>query len=751
MNRYCLLYLLLVSNILLSAPALGQNEAVLRGFITASEDGLPLIGVNVILVDPNAPNEFRGAVSSNDGLYVFSRVPAGSYLLRATFIGYTTYSEEITLETGITTRNISLEEGAAQLDEVVVEADSEVGGARVSAGLQTIRPIDMELVPAPDITADLVSYLTTLPGIVQAGDRGGQLFVRGGEASHNMVLLDGMHIYQPFHVLGFYSAFSADFVSSADIYAGGYDSRFSGRVSSVMDIKTRNGNLRESERAFSVSPFVNALRIEGPIFKDRLSVLGSVRQSVIDRFASKYVSQDLPYRFGDLFGKAYLKINQHNQLTFSALHTYDRGALSSDVDSDARNEVRWKNTAMGGRYLLLPRGSSVLGDINFSVSRLDVEQGSAAAPERLSSLSSFNASINITNYIGPSEINFGGYLRATTLEAELGGLYQNVSRENSRLPKFGIYVDPVINATPGFSIRPGLTVLFFDQFGFFPEPRLRINFEKGIHAFSAAGGLYHQEIIGLNDRRDATNVFTAWTDPPLDELTRSWHALAGYRLQTRAGIEFSAEAYYKWLRNLYISEWTVFPVLTTNLQTANGSSKGIDLRLTYASKGFYAFVSYGLSYVNYTAQQESLALWYGSPELSFRPPHDRRHQLNALANLTHGRFSLSVRWNVGSGLPYNQVRGFDRFLLLDRGIDVEQEPGDIRVIYDEPYGGLLPAYHRLDLSAEQEFPFKGGRFILQGGVINVYDRVNIFALDVFTLDRIDQLPFIPTLGAKIEF
>ena len=744
--------LLIVTGCLLLSPnkSSGQSDATLRGFVNSASDGLPLIGVNVVLLDADAPESFRGAVSNTDGLYVFSRIPAGNYVLRATFVGFSVYTEEVTLSTGITTLNFSMEEGAAALEEVVVESEREGGGARISAGLQTVRPGDLELVPAPDITADLVSYLTTLPGIVQAGDRGGQLFIRGGEASHNMVLLDGMHVYQPFHILGFYSAFSADFINAADIYAGGYDSRFSGRISSVMDIRTRNGNLRESERAFSVSPFVNSLRIEGPIFTDRLSVLGSVRQSVIDRFASRYVNQELPYRFGDIFGKAYLKINQNNQVTFTALHTYDRGALSNK-QSDSRREVRWKNTTMGGRYLLLPRGSSVLGDINFSVSRLDVEQGPSAAPDRISSLNSFNASINITNYVGPSEINFGGYLRATTLEASLGGLYQNIDRERSRLPKFGIYIDPNIQVRPRFSMRPGLTVLFFDQYGFFSEPRLRLAYQAGVHEFSAAGGLYHQEIVGLNDRRDATNVFTAWTDPPLEELTRAWHAIAGYRFETEAGFAFSAETYYKWLRNLYISEWTVFPVLTTNLQTADGTSKGIDLRLTYTRPSFYAFISYGLSYVDYVAQQESLELWFGSSELSFRPPHDRRHQVNALANLEIGRFSFSIRWNFGSGLPFNQVRGFDRFILLDQGIDVEEIPGDIRVIYDRPYGGLLPAYHRLDLSAEQVFPFKGGRFILQGGVINTYDRTNIFALDVFTLDRIDQLPFVPTLGAKIEF
>ncbi len=292
--------------------------------------------------------------------------------------------------------------------------------------------------------------------------------------------------------------------------------------------------------------------------------------------------------------------------------------------------------------------------------------------------------------------------------------------------------------------------MFFDAFNLF-EPRFRFVWDLGRHQLSGATGLYHQEVVGLNDRRDATNVFTAWLGPPLDDLTKSEHYILGYQFSASDRLEFSVEGYYKNLRNLYISEWTAFPRLTTNLQKASGKVNGVDFRVEYRSPNFFSYVTYGLSSVENTAKQESLALWFGSDTINFRPPHDRRHQVNALASWKISDFNVNIRWNFGSGLPYNQVRGFDEFLLLDGNVDVSQEAGDVRVIYDRPYGGELPTYHRLDISVDREFPFKGGFFAIQGGVINVYDRANIFSLDLFTLERTNQLPLIPTLGIKIEF
>jgi hypothetical protein len=265
----------------LSAPlAVFAQDASLRGFVSAVSDAQVLQGVNVVLLNETGIQD--GTVTNGDGFFVLSRISPGPYVLQVSFIGFESIRDSLVLAAGEDrTIRLELEESSEALDEVLVEGEREGQGAKVIAGLQSIRSQDLELIPAPDITADLVGYLTTMPGIVTTGDRGGQLFIRGGEPAHTLVMLDGMPVFQPFHILGFYSAFSADILQRADIYAGGYGNRYSGRASAVVDVHARAGNKRKHEKAFSIAPFVNTMRIEGPVIKDRLSFIGSVRQSVI--------------------------------------------------------------------------------------------------------------------------------------------------------------------------------------------------------------------------------------------------------------------------------------------------------------------------------------------------------------------------------------------------------------------------------------------------------------------------------------
>ncbi|MEM9665325.1 MAG: TonB-dependent receptor, partial [Bacteroidota bacterium] len=144
-------------------------------------------------------------------------------------------------------------------------------------------------------------------------------------------------------------------------------------------------------------------------------------------------------------------------------------------------------------------------------------------------------------------------------------------------------------------------------------------------------------------------------------------------------------------------------------------------------------------------------LWYGTETLRFRPPHDRRHQINAIFATTWRKVDISTRWEFGSGLPFSQVVGFDGFVLVDDPINGFEVETDRRVIYERPFNGELPAYHRLDLSAARTFATRIADLTIQGSLINAYDRNNLFYLDVFTLRRVDQLPFVPSLGLKVDF
>ena len=726
--------------------AMGQTGTV-RGFITDATDGQALQGVNVGVMDPTGA--LRGSVTDDDGFFIILRLPPGQYILQASYIGYEPATDTLLLAPGGTERlAIALVPGVA-LQELVVEGER-AGGATVGAGLQTVRPRDIELVPAPDVSGDLVSYLSTMPGVVSIGDRGGQVFIRGGEPSHNLALLDGMYIYQPFHILGFYSAFSSDLLRNADIYAGSFSSKFAGRMSSVIDVHTRNGNSQEMRRTFSFAPFVSMGILEGPLKRGKASYLFSARASTIERVATSYVNQPLPYAFGDFFGKLHVVLNESHQLSATAIQTYDRGTLQHDRE-DA-DQIRWQNQAYGIRYLVAPPTLPILGEVLFSVSTLNMELGPIDEPIRSSGIEGFNLTVNVTNFGQRTKVDWGFYLRAPRLTAELGGLFQNLDFTNDRITSTGGYFEPEVTISENFRARAGLIVQFLGDQGVFVEPRGRLLYELGKHEFTLAGGLYRQEVVGLNDRRDATNIFTAWTGAPSGTLPNSVQALGGYRTAVTDWLSVSVEGFYKKLWSLSISEWTAFPRFSSRLQEASGRAFGADFRMEFRQPNFYGFLNYGLASVEYSAMQESLPVWIGSSELQFRPPHDRRHQVNALARFTIAEINISLRWNLGSGLPYSQIRGFDGFVLLDGPVDVYREPGLARVIYDRPYEGVLPAYHRLDISMSRVFQYRDDSFVtLQAGVINAYNRSNLFSLDTFTLERNDQLPIIPTAGIKFEF
>ena len=729
------------------------QQSIVRGTVVAADDGEPLQGVNLALY--RGGQLVLGAVSGADGIYALAQIATGRYEFRATFIGFETWSDSLDIGDGDRRIiNIILQEGETELDEVVVEGDSDAGMARVLAGQTTVRPADVERIPSPDVSGDLVNFLTTVPGIVSIGDRGGQLFIRGGEPWQNLVLLDGMWIYQPFHILGFFSSFPSEILQQVDIYAGGYTSQYGGRISSVIDIKSRNGDKKGFAGSGSIAPFVSGFSFEGPIAPDLVSFLVSYRKSVIDQGASRLVDDDLPFEFDDLFIKTHAFVSANSQLSVSMLRTDDKGSVFEGNEYESPESVEWQNRAASVRYLVFPRAFPIMAEFIVSGSRLKSVQTGLTEEVRFSKLSSANTTVNVTHFHRNSQVRWGIFARTLELQSSLDGLYQGFFYWKEYATEVGAYLEPEFMLPWGWQVRAGLRIHSFpSQDSGFLEPRFRAVKVRERDEFTLAAGTFHQEIVGLTDRRDAAGVFTAWTTSRVNQgVPEAVHAIAGYRRAITDRFEVSLEAYAKKLNNLFIPEWTAYPRFTTRIQPAEGRVFGGDFRVEYRRFPFSGFVTYGLSNVRYTAQQESLELWYGSKELDFRPAHDRRHQVNVVASLDLRPFDLDVRWQFGSGLPYSQALGFDGFMIVDGDLDVFKEEGSRRVIYDEPYNGILPTYHRLDVTMAREIELPGNSVLtVQGGVINVYDRANLFYLDVFTLRRVNQLPFIPSFGLKLDF
>ena len=747
-------------------PASAQ-QAALRGFVTDQSSGQALESVNVVLRD--GAGRVRGAATTRDGLYLINRIAPGRYVMRVSFIGYQPYADTLDLAAReVRTFNIALRPAEAILDEVVVEHERAEEGVMARAGRQTVRSADIERIPTVDVSGDLASYLTTLPGFIAIGDRGGQLFIRGGEPTQNLLLLDGILLYQPFHILGFYSAFPADVLDRADIYAGGFGSKYGGRIGAVIDVTTRNGNTRIFSGAAALSPFLGSVQVEGPILRDRVSVLASVRQSLVEQAAARYVDAPLPFTFGDAFARLHGILGVGSRVTLTALQTHDRGTLAEDTGGAPPEEIRWQNQAVGARFLFLPRILSALVELHLSYSRLNNELGPGDAPTRVSTIENTYMALEASYPGRRVAVEAGSTLRLSALRSELGGLYQNVELRGTGIANWGSYLAFDFNLGRGLHIRPGVRLQFYRvRFQPYLEPRLRVEWARGRHQISAAAGLYQQEVVGLNDRRDAASVFTVWTNipRPIPEramLTgievlgegrpqRAIHAVLGYRVQPAPWLDLSIEGYYKALETLFVAEWTAFPRLTTRLQPADGRVLGVDARLEVRRPNFYGFITYGLASTRYEAEQASLALWYGSETLHFRPPHDRRHQLNILASTTLWGFGLNARWAFGSGLPFSRAQGFDGFAVIDDIVKASEVPGSRRVIYERPFNGILPTYHRLDVSVDRTVSLGRADLTLQASMVNAYNRRNLFYLDIFTLRRVDQLPLIPSLGLKLAF
>jgi hypothetical protein len=334
---------------------------------------------------------------------------------------------------------------------------------------------------------------------------------------------------------------------------------------------------------------------------------------------------------------------------------------------------------------------------------------------------------------------------------DLAELFTERSRGHESPFGASAYIEADVAAGNGLEVRPGVEVVLSPRAGI--EPRLRAEWSSiagTTGTLHAALGVHRQNVVGTSDIRDVSSVFVAWLSAPdglpLDAVqgTLGWQHEFG-------PVRWSVEGYYKRLKGIPVPVWTGVAQFTTRLGRADGDVYGADARLEYTSPRFYGFLGYGYGRTTYEAAQSEFSTWFGEPVLSYHPPHDRRHQVNAIANLEVADFTVSARWQYGSGLPFTRPLGFDESFDFTRRLhDVHRSVGTTRILLDRPFTGRLPAIHRLDVSVERSFDLSFGTLRLQAGVINGYDRRNIFYYDLFSGRRLDQLPIAPFAAVSLR-
>jgi len=301
-------------------------------------------------------------------------------------------------------------------------------------------------------------------------------------------------------------------------------------------------------------------------------------------------------------------------------------------------------------------------------------------------------------------------------------------------------------------VTPGLVVMLAP--GARLEPRVRASWQpwgRSTEEVTAALGLYHQDLTGVSDTRDPGSVFIAWMRPQDHKPMEAAHLLLGWQQTLASALHWSIEGYYKRLRNVPVPAWQAIVQYNTVLAKASGRVYGVDARIEYDRKPLYAFIGYGYGQNRYQTTQDNFETWFGNPVQTFNPPHDRRHAVNTSASLDIGRFTAQLGWQFGSGLPYTQPIGIDDWLAIPYDLeDVRAGRGTTRMLLDRPYQGRMPAVHRLDASLKRTFGSRAGSLDAQLGVINAYDRRNMFYYDIYTGRRLDQLPLVPYLSLRLK-
>lgn len=755
-------------------------QAILRGNVYDQETGEPIAFGTVRLLDTDL-----GTNTDLNGFFSLGNVPAGSYTLVVTYIGYDSLTAAVQLQEGkIEYRQLRLQSNAVNLSTVDVSAERERARSDVQVSQLTVTPKQIRSLPSTGGEADIAQYLPVLPGVVVSGDQGGQLYIRGGSPVQNKILLDGMTIFNPFHSIGFFSVFETETIRSVDVLTGGFNVEHGGRISAVVDIKTREGNKKQLSGLVSASPFQAKALIEGPIIPwdeergNSVSFLFTGKHSYLDQtspslygyavdtsyyaFAAADTSLadlaeniGLPFSYTDMYGKLSMVGGNGNQLNlfgFNFVDAFDFAGLAA---------VDWTTSGAGANFTLVPANSNIVMDglISFSSYDITLKEGNAAP--RKSGVTNFGAQLNFKYFGNKTQLHYGfevnGFNTDFSFENFIGLDFQqrDFTTELSGYFKYKQEIGNLI-------IEPGVRLHFYaSQSAFSFEPRIGLKYKASDRLrFKAAGGFYSQNLISTVNESDVVNFFVGFLagpeeslfrpgtfDPTNHRLQKSAHAIAGVELDITRNSSLNVEPYYKRFSQLISINRNKLSATDPDFAVETGNAYGVDFSYKFENPNWYLWLTYSLGYVDrYDGEQTYYTIF------------DRRHNVNALATYQFGSdksWEASFRWNFGTGFPFTQTQGFFQEIGFDQILveDILQGNFDLgTILADERNGGRLSTYHRLDASLKKRVELVGSSFMeIVASVTNVYDRENIFYLDRITNTRVNQFPILPSASIKIGF
>ncbi|GAB4338709.1 MAG: TonB-dependent receptor [Calditrichia bacterium] len=725
--------------LLFAGLSLGQ-PATLSGFVADSSSGEMLIGANIYFPELNI-----GASSNNQGYYAIHPIPPGKYTLVVSYIGFKTIARQLAFTAGEEkVLSFSLAPGALKGEAVEVvdemqarEKDIKISQVELSARAVRSMPQFAE--------ADLFRTIQALPGVVAQSDFSTGLVVRGGNTDQNLIMLDGITVYNPSHMGGLFSNFLLDAVKDAQFIKGGFPAEFGGRLSSVLNVISKSGNRKNASGSAGISLLSSRASVEVPVREGALLMAG--RRTYFDKLLS-LMKKEFPYYFYDFQGSFYQDIGKADRIAVS-------GYWGNDVlDWSALNfNMKWGNRTVAGnwRHVFNPRLFS-----NFMVAgsrfNTNVQLGGDQGVDSRNNVSDYSFKGDLS-YFFNEHILFKFGFEAKKISFSYKDTYdqQNLFSLKQKAVESAVYLQQEWRLSDRWQIKQGIRLNYFNQIRgkFYPEPRFAVKYRlKEGQSLSFSTGLYHQFIHTVQDEFNPTLINNWFAIDETVPVARSIHLIAGYERRLWGTTYIQVEGYYKTLDNMLVykeqraavDEKIGDEVKAAELfDAADGWSTGLELFLHKKYGRLNGWLGYTLNWARKNFDGKS---YYAS--------FDQRHSFKLMANYELGKkWQLGVRFNYGSGFPYTRVLG-----------SYEERDGGVvkrRLIYGDRNAFRYPAYHRLDISLTRDFNWLGLPMQFDLQVVNLYKRENVFLYE-WDFDEnpakrttVPMLPLLPTIGISTRF
>ncbi|PRY15021.1 TonB-dependent receptor-like protein [Pontibacter ummariensis] len=732
---------------LLALPSLAQEKVTLSGYVKDGSSGEGLIGASVSV------QELPGVgVGTNEYGFYSLTLPKGSYTLLYSYLGYVTLSKEVVLAAG-QKLDAELSQNATALQEVEISTRKEDENVR-SMEMSTLKMQVAEIKGMPALLGevDIVKAIQMTPGVQTAGEGTSGFYVRGGGVDQNLILLDEAPVYNASHLMGFFSVFNADAIKDVQLYKGGIPAQHGGRLSSLLDIRMKEGNSKKLAVSGGIGTISSRLTVEAPIIEDKSSFILSGRRTYADVFfglSGDENIKDNQLYFYDLNAKVNYTLNEKNRLFVSGYFGRDMaGSKSFMMDwGNATATLRW-NHLFSDR--LFSNTTLIFSDFDYALGSREKESEFTWK----SRIRDYGLKNDYTYFLSPnSQLRFGlqatyhnfmpaevkpgpesyvNNLKLNSTSALEGALYlSNEHRITDRLTlDYGLRLSSFTNMGPGKvytydeAFETPIDTLEYGRFEKIKsygglEPRLSAKYE--LNDMSSIKASYNRTLQYLHLVSNSTSSlpFDVWI--PSSTYVKPQVAdqvAAGYFRNFKDNTyEGSVEVYYKWMDNQIdykdYAEIFLNERLETELLTGTGEAYGAEFYLRKQKGLLTGWVSYTLAKTERTVPGIN-----GGKAYPLR--YDRRHSGNlVLAYQFSPSISLGASWTYATGGAITMPVGRYEY------------NGKTYPVYSERNGYRLPDYHRLDLSATYEKPkneFKKYNSSWTLSVYNAYNRKNAFSI-----------------------